>query len=90
MSVIRTLSLDVIQRDNYVSKIKERVVSRLNFEPDFGQIAATEVDFSVLNRRAVTKMSDSIGQQFTIPVPVTMQQSTNIMDKKGTLFRTTV
>ena len=68
MSVISSLSLNEEQKQSFVKKIKERVLTNRNFKADFNKLKANKVDFSAINSRAVQTMQSTLGKQITVPL----------------------
>jgi hypothetical protein len=68
MTIIKPLSLNVLEKQSFKEKIQEKVTSQFNLAADFGKLQANEIDYSVLNEGKVAKMESTIGKQFTIPV----------------------
>ncbi|MEP9405819.1 hypothetical protein ABKP09_05755 [Peribacillus frigoritolerans] len=68
MTIIKSLSLNALEKQSFKEKIQEKVTSQFNLAADFGKLQANEIDYSLLNEGKVTKMESTIGKQFTIPV----------------------
>ncbi|MFF5400507.1 hypothetical protein ACFY5J_24695 [Peribacillus butanolivorans] len=68
MTIIKSLSLNALEKQSFKEKIQEKVTAQFNLAADFGKLQANEVDYSVLNEGKVAKMESTIGKQFTIPV----------------------
>ncbi|MGE7767286.1 hypothetical protein [Peribacillus sp. NPDC096540] len=71
MTIIKSLSLNALEKQSFKEKIQEKVTAQFNLAADFGKLQANEVDYSVLNEGKVAKMESTIGKQFTIPVKTT-------------------
>lgn len=68
MTLIKSLSLNALEKQSFKEKIQEKVTSQFNLAADFGKLQANEIDYSVLIEGKVAKMESTIGKQFTIPV----------------------
>ncbi|KRF51212.1 hypothetical protein ASG99_12815 [Bacillus sp. Soil768D1] len=68
MTIIKSLSLNALEKQSFKEKIQEKVTAQFNLAADFGMLQANEIDYSVLNEGKVAKMESTIGKQFTIPV----------------------
>ncbi|MFF2457676.1 hypothetical protein [Peribacillus simplex] len=68
MTIIKSLSLNALEKQSFKEKIQENVTAQFNLAADFGKLQANEIDYSVINEGKVAKMESTIGKQFTIPV----------------------
>ncbi|GEN30926.1 hypothetical protein HNQ35_001392 [Cerasibacillus quisquiliarum] len=57
MTIMKPLSLNAVQEQSLVQKIKERVTDQFGFEVDFSKLKANEVDFSAINSDTIKTMS---------------------------------
>lgn len=68
MTIMKPLSLNAVQEQSLVQKIKERVTDQFGFEVDFSKLKANEVDFSAINSDTIKTMDDTKGRQYSVPL----------------------